>query len=59
MYAQIVIECQTQTENVSCEFCIANKTCQLRKNDKKDEQATTTLEVKIEQSASSTLSTIF
>jgi hypothetical protein len=31
MDAQIIIACQTQSEIVSCESCIANKTCQLRK----------------------------
>ena len=30
MDAQIIIDCQTQSEIVSCESCIANKTCQLR-----------------------------
>ena len=30
MFAKIVIECQTQTEHVSCEYCIAEKSCVLR-----------------------------
>jgi len=30
MDAQIIIDCQTRSEIVSCESCIANKTCQLR-----------------------------
>jgi hypothetical protein len=30
MFAKIEIECQTQTEDVSCEYCIAVKTCVLR-----------------------------
>lgn len=30
MYAQIMIDCQTQTDYITCEYCIANKTCQLR-----------------------------
>ncbi len=32
MYAQIVIDCQTQTERVICEYCIVNKECLLRTN---------------------------
>jgi len=30
MYAQIVIDCQTQKETVSCEYCIVKETCHLR-----------------------------
>ena len=30
MYAQIVIDCQTQKEAVSCEYCIVKETCHLR-----------------------------
>lgn len=30
MYAQIVIDCQTKKETVSCEYCIARENCQLR-----------------------------
>ena len=30
MDAQIIIDCQTQSEIISCESCIAIKTCQLR-----------------------------
>jgi len=30
MDAQIIIDCQTRSEIMSCESCIANKTCQLR-----------------------------
>jgi hypothetical protein len=31
VYAQIVIGCQTQSEIVTCEGCIAFKVCRLRK----------------------------
>jgi hypothetical protein len=36
VYAQIVIGCQTQSEIVTCEGCIAFKVCRLRQeiNDK-------------------------
>jgi hypothetical protein len=30
MYAQIILDCQTQTENESCEYCIENHNCQLQ-----------------------------
>ena len=30
MYAQIVIDCQTQKETVSCEYCIVKENCHLR-----------------------------
>jgi hypothetical protein len=30
MYAQIVIDCQTWKETVSCEYCIVRKNCHLR-----------------------------
>ena len=30
MYAQIVIECQTKKETVSCEYCIVKENCHLR-----------------------------
>jgi hypothetical protein len=52
MYAQIVIDCQTQTENISCEFCIANKTCELRKGVAKNKQTANSLEIKTGQIAS-------
>jgi hypothetical protein len=29
MYAQIVIECQTQKNLICCEYCIAKEACQL------------------------------
>jgi len=30
MYAQIAIDCQTQKEYVSCNYCIGKENCQLR-----------------------------
>ena len=30
MFAQIVIDCQTKKETVSCEYCIVNERCHLR-----------------------------
>ncbi len=30
MYAQIIIECQTQKEIVNCEYCIVKENCHLR-----------------------------
>jgi hypothetical protein len=30
MFAQIVIDCQTKKEIVSCEYCIVNESCHLR-----------------------------
>jgi hypothetical protein len=30
MYAQIVIDCQTQKEHFSCEYCLVKRTCRLR-----------------------------
>jgi hypothetical protein len=30
VYAQIVIDCQTQNNYVSCEYCIGKKSCRLR-----------------------------
>ena len=30
MYAQIVIDCQTQKETVSCGYCIVKDSCHLR-----------------------------
>jgi len=30
MYAQIIIEYQTQKEHVSCEYCIGKENCYLR-----------------------------
>ena len=30
MYAQIVIDCQTGKEEVSCEYCIVRRVCRLR-----------------------------
>ncbi len=30
MYAQIMLDCQTRTEYVSCEYCIAKESCHLR-----------------------------
>ena len=30
MFAQIVIDCQTKNENVSCGDCIVKETCHLR-----------------------------
>jgi len=30
MYAQIVIDCQTQKEQINCEYCIAKENCTLR-----------------------------
>jgi hypothetical protein len=30
MFAQIVIDCQTQKETVSCEYCIVKENCNLR-----------------------------
>ncbi len=32
MYAQIMIDCQTKTVLLSCEYCIANRTCPFHKN---------------------------
>ncbi len=38
MFAQIVLDCQTQKENVSCEYCIVKENCHLRlKFDRKTE----------------------
>jgi hypothetical protein len=31
MFAQIVIDFQTKKETVSCEYCIVNESCYLRK----------------------------
>jgi len=30
MFAQIVIDCQTQKETLSCEYCIVKESCHLR-----------------------------
>jgi hypothetical protein len=30
MYAEIKLDCQTKTEYVSCEYCIAQHDCQLK-----------------------------
>jgi hypothetical protein len=30
MYAQIVMDCQTKKETVSCEYCIVKENCHLR-----------------------------
>jgi hypothetical protein len=30
MYAQIVIDCQTQNEIICCEYCIVKRSCKLR-----------------------------
>jgi hypothetical protein len=30
MFAQIVIDCQTNKETVSCEYCIVKENCHLR-----------------------------
>jgi hypothetical protein len=30
MFAQIVMDCQTQKEIVSCEYCIVKENCHLR-----------------------------
>lgn len=30
MFAQIVIDCQTKKETVSCEYCIVKENCRLR-----------------------------
>ena len=30
MFAQIVIDCQTKKETVSCEYCIVKENCYLR-----------------------------
>jgi hypothetical protein len=30
MYAQIIIDCQTQKETVSCGYCIVKESCHLR-----------------------------
>lgn len=30
MYAQIIIDCQTQKETVSCGYCIVKENCHLR-----------------------------
>jgi hypothetical protein len=30
MFAQIVIDCQTKKETVSCEYCIVKENCHLR-----------------------------
>jgi hypothetical protein len=40
MYAQIAIECQTKTEPISCEYCIANKECPSRNKPNEDKKAT-------------------
>jgi hypothetical protein len=38
MFAQIILDCQTQKENVSCEYCIVKENCHLRlKLDRKTE----------------------
>jgi hypothetical protein len=31
MFAQIVFDCQTKKETISCEYCIVNESCNLRK----------------------------
>jgi len=47
MFAQIVLDCQTQKETVSCEYCIVKENCHLRlKLDKKTE----TLEMAVSSS---------
>ena len=47
MFDQIVIDCQTQTEHVVCEYCIIKKRCLLRshldKSEKKDPEDKTTI----------------
>jgi hypothetical protein len=30
MYAQIMLECQTKTDYVSCQYCIGKEACHLR-----------------------------
>lgn len=30
MYAQIVVDCQTQKEELRCEYCVVKENCQLR-----------------------------
>lgn len=42
MYAQIVIDCQTQKETVSCGYCIVKENCYLRL--KLEDKAADTLE---------------
>ena len=38
MFAQIILDCQTQKETVSCEYCIVKENCHLRlKLDRKAE----------------------
>ena len=54
MYSQIIIESQTQTENISCEYCMVNKTCMLRKTAEKNRQ-TLQLYAKAEQSMLQTI----
>ena len=42
MYQTIIIECQTKDGNISCEDCIAYKTCNLQKkatNSQEEKQA--------------------
>jgi hypothetical protein len=31
LLAQMVIDCQTNKETISCEYCIVNESCNLRK----------------------------
>jgi positive regulator of sigma E activity len=38
MYAQIVIECQTQNNPISCDYCIAKEACQLHLEEKDNNQ---------------------
>jgi hypothetical protein len=36
MYAQIMIDCQSQTEQTGCEYCIGKRKCQLCQDTKED-----------------------
>jgi hypothetical protein len=50
MFAQIVMDCQTQKEIVSCEYCIIKENCHLRL-----ELGDKTQTVKVEESSLSLL----
>ena len=49
MYAQITIDCQTKTDLISCEYCIANKTCQFHANLERGGETNSPINMKTEQ----------
>jgi hypothetical protein len=47
MYVEITLDCQTKTAHPSCDYCIANKECQLRESLKNYEKNYGHLDVKL------------